>query len=191
MKKHPLTSPEQWLTLYGDVLYRYALSRVMNSGAAEDLVQETLLAGLKASDRFAGSASTQTWLIGILKHKIIDFFRQQIRENQQSFSEDQQEIEALIFDESGHWRKAIKALSGPEEDIQQQQFLRVLQACLDNLPAKQARLFLLRELDGLSNGELCDILEISTINHLWVMMSRARLQLRECLEIRWLDKKGE
>ncbi len=188
MKKHTLTPADQWLTLYGDVLYRYALSRVMKSSVAEDLVQETLLAALKARKNYAGAASTRTWLIGILKHKIIDFFRQQIRENNQSLNDEQQDIEALIFDQEGHWRQSIKPLSVPEEAIQQQQFLKVLQSCIEALPLKQARLFVLRELEGLNNERLCETLEISSMNHLWVMMSRARLQLRECLETRWLNK---
>jgi len=189
MKKHVLVSPEKWLTQYGDVLYRYALSRVRSSSAAEDLLQETLLAGLNARKNYAGTASTQTWLIGILKHKIIDYFRRKQHENIPFENDEQQDIEALLFDDKGHWRQTVNPLPGPEEDIQQDQFFGVLQHCIDALPPRQAKLFILRELEGLDNEQLCNILEINTMNHLWVLMSRARLQLRECLEIRWLGKK--
>jgi len=84
---HELSTPEQWLQLYGDILYRYGLARVRNAEVAEDLVQETLLAALKAKENYAGQSSEQTWLIGILKHKIIDSFRKASREQAQEYDD--------------------------------------------------------------------------------------------------------
>ncbi len=186
MKTHDLTPPEQWLEDYGDVLYRYALGRVRNPAVAEDLLQETLLSALKAQQNYSGTATTQTWLIGILKHKIIDFFRQKGREKEDTLDPQSSEIEQLLFDHEGHWQQALSNLPEPENAMQQAQFLAVLESCIDRLPGRLARVFILRELENLDNDEICQILAISSINNLWVMMSRARLQLRHCLEIQWL-----
>jgi len=186
MKTHDLTSPEQWLELYGDVLYRFALGRIRNPSVAEDLVQETLLAALNAKQSYAGTATTRTWLIGILKHKIIDFFRQQSRQKEDTLDDQGSEIEQLLFDDKGHWQQDVGNWPEPENAMQQDQFLAVLESCLDRLPEKQARLFILRELEDLDNDEICQLLAISSVNNLWVMMSRARLQLRQCIEVQWL-----
>ncbi|MCK5829140.1 MAG: sigma-70 family RNA polymerase sigma factor [Methylococcales bacterium] len=187
---HELSSPDLWLPLYGDILYRYGVARVRNSDSAEDLVQETLLAALKAKDNYAGQASEQTWLIGILKHKIIDYFRQLSRESSQGFDE-QTSIKKEsdeYFNLKGNWQVELSTWSKPEQSIEQDQFLMILQECIDRLPSRMSQLFILRELDGMSSEEICDVLSISTLNNLWVMLSRVRVQLRNCLDINWINQ---
>lgn len=188
-----LSNPAEWLDLYGDALYRYALYRVHDEPLAEDLVQETLLAGLKAHDRFAGNSSEKTWLIGILKHKIVDYFRKSSnRESEQNIDIDAayQSMEGC-FDKEGHWQIDIEDWSRPDKSLAQEEFFEILSGCVERLPPRLARLFVLRDLDGVESGEICKILEISTTNNLWVMLSRMRMQLRKCLDAHWFNQSGK
>ena len=185
----PLSDPNTWLDQHGDALFRYALLRVRNTTLAEDMVQETLLAALKARARYAGDASERTWLIGILNHKIIDNFRQTHRE--QPFTEhllDDYDISNELFDEHGHWMRRPSTWSNPDQAFEQQEFWETLAECVARLPPRLAELFILREIDGLDTDEICKVLDISTTNNAWVMLSRARMQLRQCLEIKWFGR---
>ncbi len=186
---HDLSKPDQWLGLYGDILYRYGITRVRNPGTAEELVQETLLAALKAKDNYSGQASEQTWLIGILKHKIIDYFRKASRENTQQFDERFTDDENDdYFDQKGGWKIDFSSWSKPDKSMEQEQFLTILQDCIDHLPPRMAQLFILRELDGMSSEEICEVMSISTPNNCWVMLSRIRVQLRHCLDVNWMNQ---
>lgn len=188
---YELSSPDQWLPLYGDILYRYAMARVRNPDVAEDLVQDTLLAGLKAKDNYAGQSAEQTWLIGILKHKIIDSFRQSARQKTEEFDEQMVALEdegADFFNQKGGWQTGFSTWAKPEQSMQQEQFINVLQECIDRLPSRMSQLFVLRELEGMSNEEICEVMSISSLNNLWVMLSRARVQLRHCLDINWINQ---
>ena len=185
------TNPAEWLDLYGDALYRYAMLRVHDESQAEDLVQETLLAALKSHGQFDGTASEKTWLIGILKHKIIDLFRKSTRQAGEEFDEDSVclNMEAC-FDERGNWQIETGNWSRPERALEQEQFWKALSDCVERLPPRLARLFVLREIDGIESDEIRDVLAISTANNLWVMLSRMRLQLRLCLDVTWFNKIG-
>ena len=183
--------PEQWVDQYGDYLYRYALARVADAETAQDLVQEALLAALQSLKRFQGRSSIKTWLIAILKRKIVDHYRRQ-RARQQTDN-----IEALtngldrMFDESGHWRVAPNDWeTDPVSVYEQKEFMDVLYTCLAKLPARQAEIFMLREFEDLSTETICAQLEISESNS-WVMLYRARMQLRGCLEANWLGRKAK
>lgn len=189
MKAASLSNPAKWLDLHGDTLYGYARLRVRDEHLAEDLVQETLLAALKSQDRFAGNASERTWLIGILKHKIIDHFRKSSRESLQSLEEESlyKNIENS-FDEQGNWQIEIADWSRPDKALEQEEFWKILGYCIERLPPRLGRLFVLRELDGVESKEICEVLNISTTNNLWVMLSRMRMQLRNCLDIYWFEK---
>ncbi|MGR9117501.1 MAG: sigma-70 family RNA polymerase sigma factor [Gammaproteobacteria bacterium] len=183
------STPDQWLDLYGDVLYRFSLARVRDPDIAEDLVQETLLAALKARANYAGQASEQTWLIGILKHKIIDYFRKASRESAQEFNESYAcDEDNTYFDRNGHWQIELAAWSKPDKSLEQEQFRVVFHECVERLPPRLARLFMLREVDGMESEEICELMSISTLNNFWVMMSRARAQLRHCLDLNWFNK---
>jgi len=189
---YELSAPDQWLNLYGDILYRYGITRVRNAEIAEDLVQETLLAALKAQVNYAGKASEQTWLIGILKHKIIDYFRKVSREKVQEFDENStingSKKKEDYFDEQGHWNVGFSNWSKPEKAMEQDEFLQILQQCIERLPERMGQLFILREFEDMKSEEICELLSISTMNNFWVMLSRVRVQLRGCLDINWINQ---
>ncbi len=185
---HELSPPDQWLLLYGDILFRYGISRVRNPEIAEDLLQETLLAALKSKESYAGQATEQTWLIGILKHKIMDYFRKTSREKTQAFNDfltgnEQQDY----FDGQGHWQHNFSSCTKPDKSLEQEQFFEILQTCIERLPPRMAQLFVLRELEGLKGEEICELMSISTLNNFWVILSRTRVRLRHCLDINWND----
>lgn len=183
------TSPENWLNDYGDILYRYALIRVRSEAAAEDLVQETLLAGLQSLERFSGKSTVRTWLMGILKHKIIDYYRKHRREVA-SLDDDEtaEDVLAYQFDQQGHWKVNLVEWGTPEKNLDDEQFWRVFNDCLSRLPQRMADLLLLRTIDGLATEECCILLGFETDNQLWVTLSRTRIKLRQCLETHWFSK---
>lgn len=188
----PSSDPEKWVELHGNALYRFALLRLRDPKLAEDAVQETLLAALQARDRFSGQSAERSWLIGILKHKIIDYFRKRSRESSiDDAAEFEEEMEG-VFDENGHWKRDE---TGPAEWnldpgllLERKEFWIALDRCLSKLPARMAHVFALREIDSVSGDEVCQALKLSASN-LWVLMHRARMQLRKCLEINFFGKR--
>ncbi|MGB4812949.1 MAG: sigma-70 family RNA polymerase sigma factor [Methylophilaceae bacterium] len=179
------TNMNDWLNEHGDYLYRFALARLRNTHQAEDVVQETFLAAIK-SPNFAEQSSARTWLTGILKHKIIDVMRKSQREVAASdlMHDDEDSMDAF-FDNTGHWAESPQAWDMPAGALEQKQFFLVLQGCMDKLPKKLASLFLMRDVHDTENEVICKEFEISTTNA-WVMLYRARMSLRKCLEINWL-----
>lgn len=174
----------QWVNEYGDALYRYAVRRLPNA-AAEDVVQETFLAALKAERPFAGRASARTWLIGILKHKVIDYIRKASREQPVADLEANDSWADNLFDAAGHWRVGPRAWqASPEKILEQHEFLAVLNQCLEKLPARLRDAFILREVDDQKTAEICKILDITPTN-LWVLLHRTRLRLQNCLTENW------
>ena len=183
------SDPAAWVDRYGDYLYTYALRRTQDEAVAEDLVQETFLAALSARDNFQGRSSEKTWLTGILKHKILDRFRKRYKEVPYEDIELQADQMDDIFDEQGHWKTGpAKWVANPEEQFEQKQFMEALGHCIKTPPKRLSEAFILRELDGLSTKEICKVLNVSETN-LWVMLHRARLQIRKCLEQSWLNPK--
>jgi RNA polymerase sigma-70 factor (ECF subfamily) len=168
-------------------LLRYARLQLRDRHAAEDAVQETLVAALAAQAGFAGRSNLRTWLTGILKHKIVDAIRRAAREATLLPPEpDAAEFDAL-FDARGHWADAPSTWADPDASLEQKQFLAALQACLDQLPAKTAQAFMMREHLGLDTPEICKELSV-TPTHCWVLLYRARMALRRCLEDGWFGK---
>jgi RNA polymerase sigma-70 factor (ECF subfamily) len=161
-------------------LLRYASLQLRNREAAEDAVQETLLAALVAEKSFAGRSQLRTWLTGILKHKIIDAIRRAARE--QPLPDDSIEDLDALFDASGHWREPPQ--DWPEQALEQKEFLQALEKCLALLPARTGQVFLMREHLGFATAEICKELGI-TATHCWVLLYRARVALRECLQLNW------
>lgn len=185
-----MTEPAAWVDEYGDYLYRFALGKVRHPVTAEDLVQETFLAALRARKNFQGRSSTKTWLIAILKHKIVDHLRRKNRENPTEDMDAFTESADAFFDRKGGWRRWPRKWGlNPMKIYEQKEFLNVLYRCLSELPPRPANVFMLREVDGLSTAEICKELGISTTNT-WTILHRARMQLRRCLEINWLDAPG-
>lgn len=184
-KPRSRSEPHTWLDQYGDALYRFALMRVREPAVAEDLVQDTLLAALRGHDRFAGESSELTWLIAILKNKIVDHYRRHAREAPLPDSEDPDAlIDALFKKSSDHWLTVPAAWQDPDASMENSQFWQAFTDCLQGLPARQAQAFALTELEGLGTDELCKVLGVTSSN-VWVLLHRARLRLRECLEQGW------
>lgn len=185
MTKAEQVDPERWLAEYGDYLFRYAVSRLRDRAAAEDAVQETFLAALKARSTFSGRSAEKTWLVGILKHKIVDHIRKDSRE--QTY-EDAEQVDGRVddfFDAKGHWKAGPPEWSvNPRKAFEQKEFWDVLQGCLAGLKGRHRTAFMLRELDGVSGEEICKTLGITSTN-LWVILYRAREKLQTCLQENW------
>ena len=182
-------SPENWLNDYGDILYRFALTRVRSEATAEDLVQETLLAGFLAFDKFSGSSTVRTWLVGILKHKIIDHYRKHSRERTLlNDDESANDVLAYQFDQQGNWQVDLVEWGTPDKSMDDEQFWLAFNDCLTRLPQRMADLLLLRTVDGLAAEECCALLGFESDNQLWVTLSRTRVKLRQCLETNWFCK---
>jgi len=165
-------------------LLRFAALQLRDANAAEDAVQETLLAALAGEAKFAGRSNLRTWLTGILKHKIIDSIRRSTREPTVDVDLDNTSEFDSLFVPDGHWKSAPRTWEEPHGALEQKQFLGVLEECLARLPQKTARVFMMREHMGLETEEICKDLGI-TPTHCWVLLYRARMALRLCLDERW------
>lgn len=177
--------PEQWLDEHGDALFAFALARINEPSAAEDLVQETLLAGFEALHDFHGDASTRTWLISILKNKLIDRIRKLRREAPlDPHVVDDAEWQAK-FDDTGHWVVAPSGWRDPSTVLENDALGTALMNCIARLPEHLRTLIVLRDIDGFEAQELIEILNISSANNLWVMLSRGREKLRVCMDKTW------
>ena len=184
--------PTGWLDSHGDYLFRYALARVRDAAVAEDLLQETLLAAIGSYHSHAGRSSERTWLVGIMKHKVVDYFRR-IARTAQFHLPDEGDEECDWFENSGpwqgHWREDQAPLSwsvNAAQPLESQEFWETFDRCLSRLPQQMAIAFTLREIDGLKSNEICEILNI-TPNNLWVMLHRSRAKLRHLLETEWFS----
>ena len=173
-------------------LLRIARLQLRDADLAEDVVQETLVAALAGRDRFSGRSSVRTWLTGILKHKIVDAIRQKQRRPITATELDEEaDLDALdpLFAEEGGWRTTTESWGEPESALSRQEFMEVLERCLERLPPATARVFAMREILELSTDEICKELTI-TANNLWVILYRARMALRQCLEQHWFAAKS-
>ena len=180
--------PARWVEVHGDYLYNYAYSRVRSKELAEDLVQDTFIAGLKAGKSFKGKSSEITWLISILKRKVIDHYRKMSTRNEMVSSEFASPFHKEGSDDEGHWilDRAPKHWESELDDpVNRKEFRKILDECLANLPRKWQAVFVLRMVDGINSEKVCKELGCTSSN-LWVMLHRARLKLRECIEIKWL-----
>ena len=181
---------EQQLVEHRSYLLRFARLQLRNDAWAEDAVSETVLAALTKPQSFDNRSQLKTWLIGVLKHKVIDALRHHSREVSgldSSQDEEEDPLEYLGFKADGHFSQAPAQWGNPEQQLNSRQFFEVLDACTTKLPAAQGRLFLMREWLELSSEEICKELSL-TPTHLYVQLHRARLRLRECLELNWFAK---
>jgi len=190
MCSRPQANPERWVDEHGDPLFRYALVRVRRREVAEDLVQETLLSAMRSREKFAGHSSERSWLFGILKHKISDYFRELERETSFTDLESLADEFSEKFVPEGYWvhvKGPKEWKPEPDEVIHRTEFWQTMRNCLDKLPERIANVFMLREMEEVESKEICSMLSISEGN-LWVMLHRARMALRECLEINWFNR---
>ncbi|MBK9605116.1 MAG: sigma-70 family RNA polymerase sigma factor [Betaproteobacteria bacterium] len=172
-------------------LLRIARLQLPERERAEDVVQETILAALESQDSYAGKSSVKSWLTGILKHKIIDAIRRSAREPAVPAMGGEGDIDDLdvFFSEHDHdhWESKPADWRNPERDLEQKQFMDMIDFCLERLPPNTARVFMLHEVMGLESDEICKELQI-TATHLWVILYRARMLLRKCLEQNWFAR---
>lgn len=182
-------NPDTWVESHGDVLYSYAYIRVREHGLAEDLVQETFLAALSAAKHYQGKSSVRTWLIGILRHKIIDIFRKNAKEQPVLVEEFYDETIEKSLSQDGNWlADAAKCLNEPSRSLEQKEFFEHFQQALAQLPPRLSQVFILSELNGMDSSEICKLMKISSSN-MWVMMYRARMLLKAKLSL--LIKEGK
>lgn len=168
-------------------MHRFAKLQLNDTDLAEDVVQEALMGALRNAKSFGGRAALRTWVFAILKNKIADALRQRARLVQASSLVDSEGVGLPpLFDEKGAWKNEERPQDwgDPESSFEQQKFWQVFEVCLEGLPEKHARIFMMREFIELSAEEICSNLDIS-VSNLHVMLHRARLRLRECLENRW------
>lgn len=176
-------NPQVWLERHGDALFRFALARMGDRGAAEDAVQDTFVAALRNRESFAEKAAERTWLIGILKHRISDYYRRLARQLDVAVDDADRAFDAR-FGRSGKWKSPPAAWGQPAAALAQREFWAVLQECMSALPDKMAALLALRVMANMETPEICKVLELSP-THVWTLLHRARARLRECLEKRW------
>ncbi len=173
---------------HGDVLYRFALTRVSNPQQAEDLVQDTFLAALKSIDRFRGESHIRTYLIGILKNKVYDHYKRASRE--ESYEAVDASGDEPYFNAAGRWKSEFFPRNwgvddgDPAELYERREFLEILRACLQGLAPRAARVFVLREVERVTGKDVCEMLELSESN-VGVILHRARLQLQQCIGSQW------
>lgn len=183
-----VADPTRWTDDYGESLYAYALSRVSDPTLAEDLVQETFLAGLKAVGTYRGESSLLTWLTGILRRKIADEFRSRERRPRQQAASPEEEADYTFFNRRGKWSHKVCAWRlDPREIAQSREFWEIFERCVGRLPPTLSAAFQLKQLDGLEARDVCSALQITDSN-LSVRMHRARLSLRECLDQNWVAR---
>jgi RNA polymerase sigma-70 factor (ECF subfamily) len=183
--KHTLV-PEKWVQSYSDYLYNYTITRVNNDDLAKDLVQETFFAGLKSMKNFQGKASERTWLISILKRKIIDHYRKI------NSKKGKAEVRMNFYkdgENEGEWieeRAPNSWSSDADKDIENSELKKTLEDCIGNLPEKYSMVFKMKTIQGFETEEICKELDI-TASNLWVIIHRARTQLRKCMEDNWFN----
>ncbi len=174
---------------HGDSLYRFALLRVRSASLAEDLVQETLLSAIRKWQSFEGRAAVGTWLTAILRNKIIDHFRRTAREANVFVSEPLASVDERHFNALGIWNTVLQDWAGePDKLLENRELYTALQSCISKLGDNARRVFTLRVVDGVPTEDVCKELEMSASN-LGVILYRARMALRDCLEENWIGLK--
>jgi len=172
-------------------LLRIARAQLREQCLAEDVVSETVVAALEGAQSFEGRSQIKTWTVGILKNKILDHYRRGRREESIDARMDALEVDSLddLYDATGHKAEPPLNWGDPEEAMSRVQFFDILQMCVDRLPASQAQLFMMREWLELETDDICSKLGISSSN-CFVLLHRARMRLRECLEMHWFQSGG-
>ena len=187
------SNPSDWLEKYGDLLYRMAYVRLRDNVAAEDVVQETLLAALRNATSFKGDSSEQTWLVGILRHKILDYIRQLYKHKTHPDDQILSAVDDRGFRPDGEWARGFFPSdwgSDPHAVMKRAEFWAAFERCLSLLPRRMASLFALHVIDHVAANDLCNDFNIRPTN-LRVMLYRSRKQLRECLDEHWFRKGSE
>jgi len=181
-----LLKADDWVNKYGDMLYNYTLQRVSDKGVAEDIVQDTFLSAWRNRENYKAEASEKNWLFAICKNKIIDHYRKK-----SSSIIQYAEIDSTnnFFDEAEHWTQEAGPKNwGIDQDstLERKEFYNILELCKQKLQEMQKSVFVMKYLEDLEAPEICKVLNISSSNY-WVIIHRAKLQLRKCIEQNWLS----
>ena len=182
----PSLQAEEWVEKYGDLLYNYTLQRVSDKGLAEDIVQETFLSAWKSRETYKSDASEKTWLFAICKNKIIDHYRKKSSSPVQYAEVDTTDH---FFDEAEHWTKEAQPNEwgiNYQQPVETKEFYGILTYCKKKMQDMQRNVFVMKYMEDLSAEEICKVLNISSSNY-WVIIHRAKLQLRKCLELNWIN----
>jgi len=196
MAKIAVLEPRQWVSLYADYLYSYAVARLGDEEQARDLVQETFLAALERTEQFRGESSERTWLTAILKHKVIDVYRRRNSGLRATGGADRAEMDGAdrepeqeFFEaDNGHWKEAYapRALGMEDADpLTNKELGSILQRCLQKLPALWFSVFSMKHMDEAATEMICDQLKLTPSNF-WVIIHRAKLNLRACIQKAWV-----
>ena len=186
--------PNIWVDDYSEEFFRFAMYRVKSREVAEDLVQETFLSGLKSLEKFRRDCPEKSWLYNILRNKIVDHFRkktnQEIKQSSSPMESDDDSFYHQFFKEEGGWNNSATPESwdmAADGIMERKEFMKFLSFCISLLPEMWASVFSLKNIEEQTTNEICKELSITPSN-LWTIIHRAKLQLRSCLEKRWLDK---
>jgi RNA polymerase sigma-70 factor (ECF subfamily) len=182
-----------WLEDHGDYLLRLALARVGDRDTAEDIVQDTLVAAVRNAATHEGRSSIRAWLAGILRHKVLDHYRESARTmtatDYQAQTDPNGDFENNFFESMGYWKSPRPGRWSlrPDELAQESDFLRILNDCVQKLPKLMGQVFIMRDMDEIDSVQVCLTLGISEAN-LYTTLHRARFRLRRCIEVNWFRK---
>lgn len=182
-----ILQPDKWIENYGDMLFGFAKSRVASESVAEDIVQDTFLSAWKGKDGYRGDASEKSWLFTIARNKITDHYRKAAHNLEEHGISD---YGTDFFSETGHWTKEALGMAwdtSASVRVETKEFYEILNSCKDNLKELQKAVFVMKYLDDMDSDEICKELNITPSNY-WVLMHRAKLQLRTCLSKNWFNK---
>jgi RNA polymerase sigma-70 factor (TIGR02943 family) len=183
-------NPSSWLKSHGDYLFSYCMMRVNHRETAEDLVQETLISAFRSKETFRGDSSEATWLVAILKNKIIDHYRKKdvLKEANEYLEATESDFSKNFFDtDNGHWIRDKAPQSwdlAADSEIRQAEFEKILQECVHKMPSKLVPVFIARFMDDEDSETICKVHKISSSNY-WVIIHRAKVLIRACLEKNW------
>ncbi len=174
-----------WVNEYSDILYGYVVQRVSDADTAKDLVQETFLAAWRNVEQYNGEASVKTWLFTILKNKMIDHYRKVATRQTHSLAASDQDNDSYYFDASGHWTKDTYPAAWGNVRVESKEFYAILGQGIKTLKEMQAAVFTMKYFDDMESEEICKVLNITSSNY-WVLIHRAKVQLRAYLEENWI-----
>lgn len=183
-----LLSPHHWVRAHADYLYAYAITRVNDEELAKDLVQETFLAALQRADKFEGKSSERTWLTAIIKNKIVDVYRKKSTIPMADLQNAEMEQQDFFNHDDGHWNKEYEPRPfGIENNdpLHNKEFNHILQLCMQKLPVLWISVFTMKHIDDETTEKICTELKLSAANF-WVIIHRAKLSLRACLQKNWI-----
>ncbi len=186
METNRKLNAENWIRDYSDALYKYTVLRVTDTGIAEDIVQETFLSAWRNRDNFKGEASEKNWLYTICKNKIIDHYR---KKGSSIIKYAEADNTASFFDETEHWSQENSPKEwgiNYQQTVEKKEFYGILEKCKTKLQQMQQSVFVMKYLDDLDTEEICKVLGITSSNY-WVLIHRAKLSLRSCLEKNWVN----